>query len=875
MMSPDDEDKDPREGPPPDRERGGEQPRARTAKRGKTKSNPSADAKASETTARGDSSESSETTRREAGSSSSATERPRRAAKKATIRVTPTRESAGMPEDQHDELPPHGDALLTRVEKPEPLTGKPSRPRGGGGGRSSSPAALLPSPSDLGRLLAGEHSQPHDVLGAHSANVAGASGVVVRALMPNAIAVEAVLEADLRIVALDSTATGLSNLYCGFIPGASLPLRYRLRFHFADGAVWERDDPYRFMPTIGDMDLHLFGEGTHRRLWEKLGAHPRTMDGVAGTSFAVWAPNAKRVSVVGDFCGWDGRIFPMRSMGASGVFELFVPEIKPGALYKYEMVTGEGFIRVKTDPFAFKLEQHPGTASIVQQEGTYKWGDTDWMTRRANKGHWDVLHEPVLIYEVHLGSWARIPEQGNRPLSYREIAPRLADHVSRLGFTHVELMPVMEHPFYGSWGYQVSGYYAPTSRYGTPDDFRFFVDTLHQRGIGVVLDWVPAHFPKDDYALRRFDGSALYEHADPRLGEHPDWGTLIFNYGRNEVRNFLVANALYWLEEFHADGLRVDAVASMLYLDYSRKAGEWMRNRFGGRENLEAVEFLKQFNETIRAEEPGCFTVAEESTAWPNVTKPASEGGLGFTFKWNMGWMHDTLVYFTKDPVYRFHHHDQLTFAMMYEYSEHFIMPLSHDEVVHLKGSLYSKMPGDHWQKLANLRLLLAYMLTRPGKKLLFMGTELATPNEWDHDRSLDWHLLENPDQAAFTSYVARLGHVYREHASLWREDPSWEGFCWVDVADRDNSVISYVRRAGDRHVVVVLNLTPVPRESYRVGVPDSGAYVKLISSDDAEWGGSGFGAFDSIQTEPSAFHGYPQSVALTLPPLGAVLIAR
>jgi 1,4-alpha-glucan branching enzyme len=539
------------------------------------------------------------------------------------------------------------------------------------------------------------------------------------------------------------------------------------------------------------------------------------------------------------------------------------------------MLTHEGMIRVKTDPFAFKLEQSPGTASIVQAEGVYQWSDSEWMNRRSSKGHWDVLHEPVLIYECHLGSWARVPEEGNRALSYREIAPRLAEHVSRLGFTHVELLPVMEHPFYGSWGYQVSGYFAPTSRYGTPDDFRFLVDTLHQHGIGVILDWVPAHFPKDDYALRRFDGTALFEHEDPRLGEHPDWGTLIFNYGRNEVRNFLVANALFWLEEFHTDGLRVDAVASMLYLDYSRKAGQWMRNRFGGRENLEAIEFLKQFNETIRAETPGCFTVAEESTAWPNVTKPANEGGLGFTFKWNMGWMHDTLEYFAKDPIYRGHHHDQLTFAMMYEYSEHFIMPLSHDEVVHLKGSLYKKMPGDHWQKLANLRLLLTYMITRPGKKLLFMGTELATPNEWNHDRSLDWHMLNEPDRGAFTNFIGKLGHLYKQESAFWRDDPSWEGFCWVDVADRENSVISYVRRDGDRHAVVVLNLTPVPRENYRVGVPESGTYVKLLSSDDHEWGGSGYGWFESVQAEGSPFHGYPQSVTLTLPPLAAIVIGR
>jgi 1,4-alpha-glucan branching enzyme len=844
-MSPDkkNDEKEPREGPPADREEASKS--AQAPKSGKTKS----------------------TVRRDQRTSAPApTKRSStRAPKMPTESKTPT----PMPVDQQDELPPHGDALMTHTGEPRGRGGKPR-----GRAAAPRPTDLLPPPHELARLLAGEHAQPHDILGAHALSVGDTSGVVFRALMPNARAAEAVLE-DGRLIPLDVVVSGLTNVYCGFAADATLPLPYRLRFHFADGAVWERDDPYRFMPTLGDVDLHLFGEGTHRRLWEKLGAHLRTMDGIEGVSFAVWAPNAKRVSVVGDFCGWDGRIFPMRSMGASGVFELFVPEIKPGALYKFELVTPQGMIRVKTDPYAFKLEQSPGTASIVQAEGAYEWADRAWMERRAGKGHWDVLHEPVLIYEVHLGSWARVPEQGDRPLSYREIAPRLAEHVSRLGFTHVEMLPVMEHPFYGSWGYQVSGYYAPTSRHGTPDDFRFLVDTLHQHGIGVILDWVPAHFPKDDYALRRFDGTALYEHADPRLGEHPDWGTLIFNYGRNEVRNFLVANALFWLEEFHADALRVDAVASMLYLDYSRKAGEWMRNRFGGRENLEAVEFLKQFNQTIQDETPGCFTVAEESTAWPNVTKPANEGGLGFTFKWNMGWMHDTLEYFTKDPIYRPHHHDQLTFAMMYEYSEHFIMPLSHDEVVHLKGSLYHKMPGDHWQKLANLRLLLAYMLTRPGKKLLFMGTELATPAEWNHDTSLDWHLLQEPQRAEFHEYVRRLGHIYRDHAAFWREDPSWEGFCWVDVADRANSVISYVRRAGDQHAVVALNLTPVPRESYRIGVPDGGTYVKLLSSDDPQWGGSGHGAFEQLNTESSPFHGYPQSVALTLPPLGAVVLTR
>ena len=722
---------------------------------------------------------------------------------------------------------------------------------------------------DLRRLLAGEHAHPHSILGAHPMTVGSESGVVIRALIPNAMRAEVVFDDD-RAMPMTRDAEGLSDLYTVFLPGASLPLAYRFRFYYADGAVWDRGDPYRFLPTLGDVDLHLFNEGTHRELWKKLGAHVRTMEGVEGVGFAVWAPNARRVSVVGDFCGWDGRVFPMRMMGSSGVWELFLPDIGPEALYKFELLTREHAIRVKTDPFAAKMEQAPGVASIVQADDSYTWNDEAWMKARRTA---DLVRSPVSIYEVHLGSWARVPEDGNRVLSYREMAPRLAEHVASFGFTHVELLPVMEHPFYGSWGYQVSGYYAPSSRYGTPDDFRFFVDTLHQHGIGVILDWVPAHFPKDDYALRRFDGTALYEHEDPRLGEHPDWGTLIFNYGRTEVRNFLVANALYWLNEFHTDGLRVDAVASMLYLDYSRRSGEWMRNRYGGRENLEAIAFLKQFTETVHAEAPGCVTIAEESTAWPGVTTPVNEGGLGFTFKWNMGWMHDTLAYFSRDPVHRRFHHDQLTFAMLYEYSERFIMPLSHDEVVHLKGSMLSKMPGDEWQKFANLRLLLAYMFTRPGKKLLFMGTELASWNEWNHDASLDWHLRDDPNRAAFGRFVTKLGALYKGTAALWREDSSWEGFSWIDVSDKENSVISYVRRAGGSHAIVALNLTPVPRERYRIGVPGSGMYDRVLSSDDQEWGGSGYAAFQTVRADGSPFHGYAQSIEITLPPLSAIVL--
>ncbi|HEU4563817.1 MAG TPA: 1,4-alpha-glucan branching protein GlgB, partial [Gemmatimonadaceae bacterium] len=712
--------------------------------------------------------------------------------------------------------------------------------------RSDLAAGIGIDPDALRRLLAGRHPDPHSILGAHPVSFDGVSGIVIRAFHPDAIAAECLFAGE--AIPMTPVEGGLFEVT---LEEADFPLDYRLRFRFANGATWEHGDPYRFLPTLGDVDVHLFNEGTHRRLWEKLGAHPRTIGGVEGVSFAVWAPNATRVSVVGDWCNWDGRLFPMRLLGASGVWELFIPDVRPGALYKFELRTREGMLRLKTDPFAFAMELPPATASCVVRSA-HEWRDEEWMTRRAAHDH---AREPMLIYEVHLGSWARVPEQGDRFLSYREIAPALVEHVKRLGFTHIELLPIMEHPFYGSWGYQVSGYFAPTSRYGTPDDFRFLVDHCHRNGIGVLLDWVPAHFPKDDYALRRFDGTALYEHEDPRMGEHPDWGTLIFNFGRTEVRNFLIANALYWLEEFHCDGLRVDAVASMLYLDYSREAGEWVPNQYGGRENLDALAFLRQLNETIRHEQPGCITVAEESTAWPGVTRPASEGGLGFSFKWNMGWMHDTLSYFSLDPIYRSHHHDQLTFARMYEYSERFIMPLSHDEVVHLKRSLLEKMPGDEWQQFANLRLLLAYMYTRPGKKLLFMGTELAPRAEWNHDASLDWHLGDEPMRHAFQCFLEDLGALYGSERAFWQMDPAPEGFTWVDVADSDNSVLSYVRRAGENEVVTVLNFTPVPRENYRIGVPQPGDYAVLMNTDDPRYGGSGFRMRTVVTADASPFH--------------------
>jgi 1,4-alpha-glucan branching enzyme len=731
----------------------------------------------------------------------------------------------------------------------------------------SAPAPSIP-PMDAGERAAlreGRHGNPHQVLGPHAATVGGVVGVVVRVFQPSAADCEASVNGV--VTRLRSEGDGF---FAGFFPGATLPFLYHLRFIAENGTTWERGDAYRHQPHLGEMDLYLFREGTHRRLWEMLGAHLEDMDGDEGTAFAVWAPNAERVSVVGDWCGWDGRQFPMRRMGDSGLWELFIPGVHENALYKYELRAHDGTLRIKTDPVALKMEQAPKTASIVVRERTYPWGDESWMTARPRR---DAPHEPILIYEVHLGSWARVPEEGNRPLSYREIAPRLAAHVKSLGFTHVELLPVMEHPFYGSWGYQVTGYFAPSSRYGSPDDFRFFVDTLHQAGIGVLLDWVPAHFPKDDYALRRFDGTALYEHEDPRLGEHPDWGTLIFNYGRKEVRNFLVANALYWLHEFHVDGLRVDAVASMLYLDYSRKHGEWVPNRYGGRENLEAIDFLREMNAVVCEDAPGCMTIAEDSTAWPGVTRPIGEGGLGFTFKWNMGWMHDTLAYFERDPIHRRYHQGELTFAMVYENSEHFIMPLSHDEMVHMKGSLYAKMPGDHWQKMANLRALLAYQFTRPGKSLLFMGTELAQPDEWNHDESLPWHLLDDPTRAAMRDYLTYLAHTYQVLPPLWVRDGDHRGFEWIDTGDEAHSVLSYVRWSNDAHVVVVMNLTPMPHTNYRIGVPEAGRYVRVLGSDDAKWGGSGYPVPERIVADDVPYHGRRYSIDTALAPLSVTVL--
>jgi 1,4-alpha-glucan branching enzyme len=639
-----------------------------------------------------------------------------------------------------------------------------------------------------------------------------------------------------------------------------------------DGRLQERHDPYTFPPMLSDHDLYLFNEGRLLQAYRALGAHVVEHCGVRGTRFAVWAPNAERVSVIGDFNRWDGRIHPMRVHGSSGVWEIFVPEVGEGALYKFEIRNRHnGHILVKTDPYGFCFEQRPGTAARVVEEGRHGWQDEAWMKERAEA---DWLHAPMNIYEVHAGSWQR--GERNRFLTYRELSEKLVPYVKDMGYTHIELMPISEHPLDESWGYQTTGYYGVTSRYGSPDDFRALVDACHRAGIGVILDWVPAHFPKDGWALARFDGTALYEHEDPRLGEHQDWGTLIFNYGRNEVRNFLLANAHYWLNEFHIDGLRVDAVASMLYLDYSRKAGEWLPNKYGGRENLEAIEFLKQLNVMVHEEFPGALTIAEESTAWPMISRPVYLGGLGFSMKWNMGWMNDTLAYVKNDPIYRRYHHNQLTFGQLYAYSENFVLPFSHDEVVHGKRSLLDKMPGDAWQKFANLRLLLTYQMTYPGKKLNFMGNEFGQGREWSVNRSLDWYLLDVHWHRGVQKLVQDLNHLYRDTPALHELDFSPEGFAWIDCHDADQSIIIYQRRACDgSHVIVALNFTPVQREGYRIGSPHGGRYREILNSNAAIYGGSNTGNGEGLNAEDTSWMGYPHSLVVTLPPLAGIILKR
>ena len=621
---------------------------------------------------------------------------------------------------------------------------------------------------------------------------------------------------------------------------------------------------------LSDNDLYLFNEGSHYRLYEKMGAHPMTANGEAGTIFSVWAPNAREVSVLGSFNHWRPGTHNLRARGNSGIWEGFVPGIGKGTLYKFHIESHHHGHRVdKADPFGIWQERPPRTASVVW-DLDYQWSDADWMQHRAPR---NSLKSPISIYEVHIGSWMRIPEEHHRPMAYRELAHKLADYVHHMGFTHVEFLPVMEHPFYGSWGYQTTGYFAPTSRYGTPQDFMFLVDHLHQRGIGVILDWVPSHFPSDAHGLAYFDGTHLFEHADTRQGFHPDWKTHIFNYGRTEVRSFLMSSAMFWLDKYHADGLRVDAVASMLYLDYSRKEGEWIPNRYGGRENIEAIDFLRRFNEEAYKEHPDIQTIAEESTAWPMVSRPVYVGGLGFGMKWDMGWMHDTLSYFQHSPIHRQYHHNLLTFRMLYGFTENFVLPLSHDEVVHGKGSLINKMPGDEWQKFANLRLLFAYMFAQPGKKLLFMGDEFGEGHEWSHDRSLDWWILQYPVHSGLQAWVRDLNHLYRNHPALYEIEADPHGFEWVDCNDAPMSVISLLRKAKNPHdtILVACNFTPVPRVGYQVGVPSGGWWRELLNSDGKEYAGSGMGNGGGTMAEKKPQHGRPYSLTLTLPPLAAV----
>jgi 1,4-alpha-glucan branching enzyme len=721
-------------------------------------------------------------------------------------------------------------------------------------GASSRPG---PSLEELERLVGGAHHNPHALLGAHP----DGDSVVLRTLRPDAE----------RVVAkVGGEDVELSHVHGGVwetrLARTDVP-DYRLEVTY-HGHTWPADDPYRYLPTLGEVDLHLIGEGRHEELWKVLGAHVRRYDSpsgqVTGTSFALWAPNARGVRVIGDFNGWDGRGHAMRSLGSSGVWELFVPDIGAGTHYKYAILGADSVWRDKSDPLARRTEVPPLTASVVE-ESSYQWNDDAWMEQRAKSAPHAA---PISAYEVHLGSW----RQG---LSYVELADQLAEYVSWLGYTHVEFLPVAEHPFGGSWGYQVTGYYAPTARFGSPDEFRYLVDRLHQAGIGVIVDWVPAHFPKDEWALSRFDGTPLYEHADPRRGEQMDWGTLVFDFGRREVRNFLVANATYWLQEMHVDGLRVDAVASMLYLDYSRKEGEWSPNQYGGRENLEAVEFLQETNSVVYRRVPGVMMIAEESTAWPGVSRPTHLGGLGFGFKWNMGWMHDSLDYMAREPVHRGYHHHQMTFSMVYAYSENYVLPISHDEVVHGKGSLLRKMPGDRWQQLANVRAYLAFMWAHPGKQLLFMGQEFAQESEWSEQRSLDWWLLDLPDHRGVALTVKELNEVYKQTPALFTQDHDAAGFAWIDANDSTGNVFSFLRFGTDGSAVACIsNFAGLPHEGYRLGLPWAGTWREIVNTDAAAYFGSGVGNQGGVEARDEGWHGQPASTLLRVPPLGTMWLA-
>jgi 1,4-alpha-glucan branching enzyme len=710
----------------------------------------------------------------------------------------------------------------------------------------------------LQQLVEARYHDPFGLLGRHEEN----GRVLIRALLPHAEEAS-IAEGNHQMQRIEGT-----DIFEWEGDAKQVPYRYRL--------IWRDDkhrehiahDPYCYPPQLPDFDLHLFGEGKHWHAHRLLGSRVHQADGVAGVLFSVWAPSAERVSVVGDFNRWDGRAHPMRGHG-NGVWEIFIPDLAAGTVYKYEIRARNGDVFLKSDPYGRRFEMRPSTASIVEPPSDFEWGDADWLEQRAE---WDWQHAPLSIYEVHLGSWQRGPE--GEMLNYRELGERLVAHVKDLGFTHIELLPVTEHPFDASWGYQSTGYYAPTSRFGTPEDFRWFMDHCHRNGIGVILDWVPAHFPKDAHGLARFDGTALYEHEDPRLGEHLDWSTLIYNYGRYEVKNFLMSSALFWLEEYHIDGIRVDAVASMLYLDYSREEGQWIPNKYGGRENLEAIDFLRELNEVTHGQVPGVLMMAEESTSWPQVTKPTYLGGLGFDLKWNMGWMNDTLAYIAQEPIHRQYHQDMLTFSMLYAFTENFLQPFSHDEVVHGKRSMLYKMPGDDWQRFANLRLIYVYLFTHPGKKLLFMGCEFGQGEEWDSAAVLDWYLLDYPNHQGVQKLVRDLNNLYRSYPVLHTCDFNWEGFEWIDCHDAQNSVLVYLRKAGDDFLVVALNFTPVPRDDYRIGVPAAGVYKEVLNSDATDYWGSGKGNGHRIlQTEDMPWMDRTQSLALTLPPLAGIVL--
>lgn len=722
----------------------------------------------------------------------------------------------------------------------------------------------------LHALLEARHGDPFAVLGLH----AWGARQVVRVFRPDAERVRILPSEQLPKAArwkpVELSQTHSEGLFEVLIENLDTPLRYTVEITHKSGSVSEGlADPYTFERIFSGFDAHLFGEGQHWNLYEHMGAHPLTLHGVAGTVFQVWAPNARRVSVVGDFNGWDGRIYPMRKLVECGVWELFVPGVGVGAHYKFEILNAQGRVVLKSDPFAFFSQNGLQTASLVYDLHRFQWGDDLWMSQRAHK-EWHRL--PVSVYEVHLGSWRRHVEDQGRALTYVELAHQLVPYAKEMGYTHLELLPVAEHPFEGSWGYQVTGYFAPTSRHGSPDDFRYFVDFAHRNGIGVILDWVPGHFPKDIHGLSEFDGTKLYEHADPRQGEHCDWGTLIFNFGRNEIRNFLIANALFWLEQYHIDGLRVDAVASMLYLDYSRKPGEWVPNVHGGRENLEAIYFLKRFNEVCYSRFPGIMTIAEESTAWPGVSRPSHLGGLGFGFKWNMGWMHDFLRYMALEPVHRRYHQGEITFSLLYAFHEHFVLVFSHDEVVHGKGSMLNKMPGDPWQKFANLRMLYAWMYAHPGKKLLFMGGEFGQWAEWNHNRSLDWHLTGSPMHDGLRRLVQHLNWLYQNEPALYELDDSYAGFEWIDFHDADHSVVAFQRiSSGGDVLVFVVNATPVPRFGYRIGVGAAGYYEEILNTDAETYGGSNVGNQGGVWAEHQHWQGRGHSVVLQLPPLSVL----